>query len=202
MTRALVVVDVQNDFCEGGSLAVTGGNNVARAIASFIKSTRDYYDQIVFTKDWHNAPPDTNDGHFALEGEPNFSETWPVHCVSATEGAKFHPAISAAHMDLYGPSTTRGIFFKGIGRNDYSGFEGKQNNGIIGLAQFLKQQEIVSVGVCGIAGDFCVRATALDAVKEGFDTYILPSLVASVGGKEATAETVKMVEQAQRAREL
>lgn len=176
---ALVVVDVQKDFCEGGALAVAGGNAAAEAIAWTMKHARAAYDRIVFTKDWHNPPPDDNGGHFALDGDPDFVDTWPVHCVRGTDGAQLHEAFKWLYHHAETP-----IFYKGMGRPDYSGFQGTSNG--VRLEQYLRAAGIDEVHVVGIAGDYCVRQTALHAKMKGFKTYVMPSMIASVGGPEAT----------------
>jgi nicotinamidase/pyrazinamidase len=176
---ALIVVDVQNDFCEDGSLAVAGGNAVAEAVAWTIKHTRGAYAEVVFTKDWHNALPDNNGGHFSAT--PDFVDSWPVHCVAGTRGADLHPTLAEAR-DAY----TMPIFRKGQGKPDYSGFQGTSSSGQ-SLHEFLQKAGIDEVHIVGIAGDYCVRQTALDAKRLGYRTYLLPSMIASVGGPEATA---------------
>lgn len=191
MKKALIVVDVQNDFVEGGSLAVTGGEAVSHKIASFIKQQKQDYDVIAFTKDWHKPWPDTNGGHFSET--PDFVNNWPIHCVEYTEGAKFHWAIEHAHEAL---ATDHIVFKKGNGRPDYSGFQGYNDKGS-DLLMFLIRFGIEAVDVVGIAGDYCVAETALDAIVYGFKTRIIPELVASVGGDTATNETIKMVKRFQ-----
>src|SRR5918994_1300480 len=93
-TRALIVVDVQNDFCEGGALAVDGGSAVARAVTGYLADQADRYAMVVATRDWHAPLPDTNAGHFAVDAPPDFVTTWPVHCVAGTAGAEYHPALT------------------------------------------------------------------------------------------------------------
>ena len=116
-TRALIVVDVQNDFCEGGALAVTGGSAVARAVSRHLATNDARYTTVVATRDWHAPLPDTNAGHFAVGAEPDYETTWPVHCVAGSPGAEYHP-------DLQLPDRTVHVR-KGQGRQDYSGFEGE-----------------------------------------------------------------------------
>lgn len=184
--KALIVVDVQNDFCEGGSLAVAGGNKVAIAIAEYIMDHGDRYDEIVFTADTHNAPPDDNGGHFALPpAEPDYVDSWPVHCVAGTKGAEINPALAEIARDYP-------LFRKGQGRPDYSGFQGYTDDDFL-LGDYLAHKRVREVDVVGIAGDHCVRATALDALDERFKVTVLPEMVASVGGVDATMETVRMV---------
>jgi nicotinamidase/pyrazinamidase len=183
---ALIVVDVQRDFCEGGALAVAGGNEVAQRIAKYIKFWGDMYDTIVFTKDWHKPWPDTNGGHFSET--PDFVDSWPVHCVENTPGANFHEAVAQAAVAVAAFPNHR-IFYKGNGQPDYSGFQGR-NVSDEGLAYFLSKRHILSVDVVGIAGDYCVKQTALDAKRHGFVVNIPPMLVASVGGESATEQTL------------
>ena len=95
MSRALLIVDVQNDFTEGGALAVAGGDDVASAVSDFLALHASEYDVIVASRDWHDAEGD-NGGHFATDAAPDFAGTWPVHCVAGTEGAEYHPALSTA----------------------------------------------------------------------------------------------------------
>lgn len=186
MSKALIVVDVQNDFCEGGSLAVAGGNKVAEDIADYIMDYCDDYHEIVFTADTHNPPPDDNGGHFALPpAEPDFVDSWPVHCVAGTDGGEIHPALREI-------SNTLPVFRKGQGRPDYSGFQGYTHDGEM-LGDYLRATGVTQVDIVGIAGDHCVRATALDALREEFKVTVLPGMVASVGGPDATDETVRMV---------
>lgn len=168
MPRALIVVDVQRDFCEGGSLAVTGGTATAARITGHIETHHDAYDLIVATRDWHVDPG----RHFAPEGEaPDFAETWPPHCVVGTEGADWHP-----HLRL--PDGTV-VVSKGEGAAAFSGFEGHTDDGET-LVDVLRSHGIDSVDVAGIATSFCVRATALDAAAAGFATRLLAGLTADV----------------------
>jgi nicotinamidase/pyrazinamidase len=168
MTRALVVVDVQNDFCEGGSLAVAGGAAVASAISARLRSGG--WDHVVATRDHHIDPG----GHFA--SQPDFLETWPAHCVVGTGGVELHPNLDR------GPIET--IFDKGEYAAAYSGFEGSADG--VSLADWLRGQGVDAVDVVGIATDHCVRATALDAVGNGFATRVLLDLTAGVA--EASTE--------------
>ena len=178
MTRALIVVDVQNDFCEGGSLAVPGGARVASDIGELLHhwSRRDdqapSYDVVVATKDHHIDPGE----HWS--DQPDFAETWPVHCRVGTDGEAFHPNLDPQPFDA--------IFLKGEHAAAYSGFEGRTTGGL-GLAEWLRQHDVDQVDVCGIATDYCVRATALDAVGNGFATTLLTQLCAGVAPE--TTET-------------
>ncbi|MQA95242.1 MAG: isochorismatase family protein [Streptosporangiales bacterium] len=163
MKRALIVVDVQNDFCEGGSLAVAGGASVAAAISEHI--ARSSYDAVVATRDFHRDPGT----HFSEE--PDYEDTWPPHCVIGSPGAEFHPALNLAGI------TT--VFSKGEHSAAYSGFEGSTDDGVR-LEPWLHTNGITHVDVAGIATDHCVRATAFDAALEGFGTRVLLDLTAGV----------------------
>jgi nicotinamidase/pyrazinamidase len=167
--RALIVVDVQNDFCEGGSLPVSGGAQVAADIARLLHHRSadpdaTIYDHVVATKDHHVDPG----GHWARE--PDYVESWPVHCRAGTEGEAFHPNLDPQPFDA--------IFLKGEHQAAYSGFEGAHDGQP--LAEWLRAHEVTVVDVCGIATDHCVRATALDAAREGFQTSVLLELCAGV----------------------
>ena len=162
-TTALIVVDVQNDFCEGGSLAVAGGARVAAEIADLVATGA--YRTIVATRDHHVDPGP----HFS--DTPDFVDSWPPHCVVGTPGEQFHPPLD--------PSLFGETFYKGQFSAAYSGFEGASATGV-GLADWLRGAGIEQVDVCGIATDHCVRATALDAAREGFTVRVLEDLTAAV----------------------
>ena len=166
--RALIIVDVQNDFTEGGSLAVTGGAAVAQAITEHVRDHRDDYVAVVGTRDWHVDPGQ----HFA--DQPDYVDTWPAHCVVGTAGADSHPAIDTAAVDAW--------FTKGEHAAAYSGFEGATDDAgeRVGLGAWLAAHQVEAVDVVGIATDHCVRATALDAVSEGYSTRVLLGLTAGV----------------------
>jgi nicotinamidase/pyrazinamidase len=176
MTRALIVVDVQNDFCEGGSLAVSGGAAVAAAISAHIPTVG--YDHVVATRDHHVDPG----GHFAEQ--PDFLETWPAHCVVGTDGVELHEALDRGPLEA--------IFDKGEYAAAYSGFEGTSDG--VALADWLRERGVDAVDVVGIATDHCVRATALDAVGHKFDTRVLLHLTAGVtdGTTDAAIEELRM----------
>ncbi|MFF2197745.1 isochorismatase family protein [Streptomyces sp. NPDC058157] len=172
MHRALIVVDVQNDFCEGGSLAVTGGADVAAAITELIGNATAGYRHVVATRDHHIDPGP----HFALPpAEPDYESSWPAHCVAGTEGVGFHPNFAPAVAS----GAVAAVFDKGAYEAAYSGFEGTDENGS-GLARWLRERHVAEVDVVGIATDHCVRATALDAAREGFTTRVLLDLTAAV----------------------
>jgi nicotinamidase/pyrazinamidase len=189
--RALIIVDVQNDFCEGGALAVAGGNQVANDINLYVHNELDKYNAIIFTRDWHNPLPDTNGGHFS--DEPDYVDSWPVHCVAGTTGADLHPAILEAH-DFVTHKVARPVFYKGQGQPHYSGFQGRNHGGEgLALRSWLNWEDIAELDICGIAGDYCVRHTALDAIALGYKVNLLPNLIASVGGTEATNKVLEEI---------
>lgn len=172
MATALLIVDVQRDFCEGGALAVQGGNRVANEIASLLRTSGRGYDLTVASLDWHAAPPDDNCGHFALEGAPDFVKSWPVHCVANTEGARFNPAIGFFQFDAY--------VRKGYGTQSYSALEGTGYALGSSLLSTLRSRGIETVEVCGIATDHCVRASVLDLLGTGFKVRVLTQLCVGV----------------------
>ncbi|MCP9945689.1 isochorismatase family protein [Streptomyces somaliensis] len=173
MHRALIVVDVQNDFCEGGSLAVAGGADVAAAVTDLIGQTAGVgYRHVVATRDHHVDPGD----HFSED--PDFVRSWPPHCVAGTEGVGFHPNFAPAVAS----GAVEAVFDKGAYTAAYSGFEGGDENGVL-LADWLRARDVTEVDVVGIATDHCVRATALDAAAEGFRTRVLLPLTAGVSGE-------------------
>ena len=189
MTRALIVVDVQNDFIEGGSLAVAGGTAVAFRIADCIANMDKFslYDYFVATKDWH-APGSSNGGH--IVDNPDYVNTWPSHCIQGTEGAMFVPPIADISEKF------DAIFYKGDDRPDYSGFQGKTADGVH-LYPWLNERGVVAVDVVGIATDHCVRATAEDAVVAGLSVRIPVQLTVAVGGPAAAEEAIRRVNQMQ-----
>jgi nicotinamidase/pyrazinamidase len=181
MKRALIVVDVQNDFCEGGSLPVHGGAEVAAKIAILLHHWTEKdpkapdYAVVVATRDRHVDPG----AHFSKD--PDFVDTWPAHCVAGTDGEAFHPNLDPQPFDA--------VFFKGAQAAAYSGFEGHNPDGV-GLADWLRGHEITDLDICGIATDHCVRATALDGVKEGFAVRVLADLTVGIA-PETSAMALK-----------
>lgn len=162
--RALVIVDVQNDFITG-SLAVKDGEEAAQRCATLSHSPD--YDVVVTTQDWHVNPGD----HFSET--PDFKDTWPAHCVANTEGAQLSPRMETARIDAR--------FRKGHYKAAYSGFEGETLVGeTIDLEEFLSRKGVAEVDVVGIATDYCVKATAIDSAKAGFRTRVLTSYCAAV----------------------
>jgi len=172
MTRALIVVDAQVDFCEGGSLAVAGGAQVARKISELLAAHRDRYRLVVATRDWHVDPG----AHFS--SAPDYVDTWPAHCVAGQPGAAFHPELDMTGIDV--------VVSKGAHGAAYSGFEGRTDDGR-SLEQVLREASVDSLDVAGIATDYCVRATALDARAAGFDVTLLSDLCAGVTPATTTA---------------
>lgn len=169
--RALLIVDVQNDFCEGGSLAVADGAAVVGRINDWL--AREGYDHVVATQDHHIDPGP----HFS--DSPDFVDSWPRHCVAGTAGADFHPDLDTARIEA--------VFLKGGYAAAYSGFEGVADG--VGLADWLRVRGVDAVDVVGIATDYCVRATAQDAVRNGFTTRVIGDLTAGVA-PESTEEAL------------
>lgn len=182
--RALIVVDVQNDFCPGGALATAQGAEVARRIADFIaaEDTRARYAAIVATKDWHIDPG----AHFSVS--PDYVDSWPVHCVAGSSGAKLHPALQDGAAQYFDE-----VFHKGEYAAAYSGFEGHAlSDASLPLAQWLRGRTITEVDVVGIATDHCVFATAKDAIVEGFEVRVLPELCAAVDDARAQEKLAEL----------
>lgn len=164
MNKALLVIDVQKDFCEGGSLAVEGGNAVAFNITSYLEDHNLDYALVVATQDWHISPG----GHWSKN--PDYVDSWPVHCRAYSRGADLNDMLSPEFIDV----TVR----KGMFNAAYSGFEGVYTTH--NLEKVLERFDIDEVDVCGIATDYCVRATALDSARLGFNTRVLLNLTAAV----------------------
>ena len=198
MSRALIIVDVQNDFCEGGSLAVEGGAAVASAISEYVDAHHSEFDHIVATQDWHIDPG----GHFSET--PDFKDSWPPHCVAGTRGADLHPDLDTEYIEAY--------FRKGQYAAAYSGFEGllapedavptgerqagstgddlEPDGDAVGLDDWLQSHDVEDVVVVGIATDYCVLATSLDAVQAGYSVTVVRSLTAGIADdlEETVAE--------------
>jgi nicotinamidase/pyrazinamidase len=171
--RALLIVDVQNDFCEGGSLAVEGGTATAAAISAYLAAEGATYAHVIASRDYHIDPG----GHFSAS--PDFSRSWPRHCVAGSPGAQFHPDFDTSAVDA--------VFSKGAHEAAYSAFEGTDDAGTP-LGTWLREHGVDELDVVGIATDYCVRASALDAAKQGFATRVLLGLTAEVDpvtGREA-----------------
>jgi nicotinamidase/pyrazinamidase len=169
--KALIVVDVQRDFCEGGSLAVTGGLGVAAAVKDLLTSGHGYA-AVVATRDHHIDPG----AHFSAD--PDFVDSWPAHCVVGSGGVELSDPLRVDDFDA--------VFDKGEYAAAYSGFEGADADGT-GLAAWLRAHDVDTVDVCGIATDYCVRATALDAARENFSPTVLVDLTAAVAPERVGA---------------
>lgn len=175
MTRGLLIVDVQNDFTEGGALACNGGAQVARDITDHLRRHGDEYDCVVASRDWHDADSD-NGGHFAEH--PDFVDSWPVHCVAGTRGAEFHPGLDTDALTAQ--------VRKGQGKPDYSAFQGVDDEGRK-LVDVLRDAEVDVLDVVGIATDHCVRASALEALSLGLKVRVLSDLCAGVAPESSAA---------------
>jgi nicotinamidase/pyrazinamidase len=201
MSRALIIVDVQNDFCEGGSLAVEGGAAVAGAITEYVDANQQHFDHIVATQDWHIEPG----SHFS--DDPDMVDSWPPHCRARTKGAELHEDLDPEYIQAY--------FRKGQYTAAYSGFEGvlapeddvpsgdlkagaavseALDEDAIGLDDWLQSHDVEEVVVVGIATDYCVKATALDAVQAGYATTVIAELTAGIA--EDLTETFAEMEDA------
>ena len=181
MAKALLVVDVQNDFCEGGSLAVAGGAAIASKISDYLKASN--YDLVVGSRDWHDSDNNTS-GHFADSGsDPDFTNSWPRHCVAGSNGADYHPNLSSELIQTH--------ILKGQGAHGYSAFEGV-TEGSESLAEVLKAHGIEQLDVVGIATDHCVLASALDANKLGLRVRVISSLTAGVS-PESTEKAIDLL---------
>ena len=183
MTKALFIIDVQNDFCEGGSLGVAGGSAVAAGITDYLKENKANYDVVIASRDWHDAG-NNNGGHFASNGEaPDFVNSWPVHCVSGSHGAEYHPALDVNLIDQH--------IEKGQGKPSYSIFEGTTTSGKK-FTDLLTELAITDVDVVGIATDYCVLASALDAKTAGLSVRVLKDLTAGVAEESTQAALTKL----------
>ncbi|KDA06148.1 amidase [Microbacterium sp. CH12i] len=180
MTRALLIVDVQNDFTEGGALAVEGGDAVASAVSAHLAAHSADYNVIAASRDWHDADSD-NGGHFAEE--PDFVDTWPAHCVAGTEGGEYDPLLVTDAVTHH--------VRKGQGVPAYSMFEGVTDDGAT-VAAVLSERGVLTADVVGIATDHCVRATALDAIAHGVRVRILTDLIAGVGAEPSEAALAEL----------
>ncbi|MGV8884507.1 MAG: isochorismatase family protein [Microbacteriaceae bacterium] len=177
MTRALFIIDVQNDFTEGGALGVEGGAAVAAGISRLLVDNTGLYSHVIASRDWHDASSD-NGGHFATDAEPDFVTTWPVHCVADTTGAHYHSALATDFIDVH--------FKKGQGKPAYSIFEGTTDDGRT-VAEVLDALNIDEIDIAGIATDYCVRASGLDALAAGRRVTILTDLIAGVAETSSEA---------------
>ncbi|MGO4488234.1 isochorismatase family protein [Microbacterium oxydans] len=181
MSRALLIVDVQNDFTEDGALAVAGGDAVAAAVTEFLALHAADYEVIIASRDWHDADGD-NGGHFAED--PDYVDSWPVHCVAGTDGAEYDPLFETAAVTHH--------VRKGQGEPAYSMFEGQTEAGET-VGAILAQAGALSADVVGLATDHCVRASALDAIAHGVRVRILTDLVAGVAVEPSEAALAELV---------
>lgn len=177
MAKALFIIDVQNDFTEGGALGVPGGAAVALGVSQYLARNPNTYDVVIASRDWHDADND-NGGHFATVGAPDFVTTWPVHCVGGTPGAEYHSALNTSRIDVH--------VKKGQGKPDYSIYQGTTDDGET-VPQLLDRLDVTDIDVVGIATDHCVRASALDAVSDKRRVRVLTDLTAAVA--EESRET-------------
>ena len=169
MARALLIVDVQNDFTEGGALATRGGAQVAKDITAHLRKHAGEYSVVLASRDWHDADSD-NGGHFSES--PDFVDSWPRHCIAGTPGAEFHPDLDASLIDVE--------VRKGQGAPHYSAFQGVTKAGQ-NLVEVLASRDVEDLDIVGIATDHCVRASALDALEAGIQVRILDALTSAVG---------------------
>jgi nicotinamidase/pyrazinamidase len=181
MSKALFIVDVQNDFTEGGALGVAGGDAVAERITRYLAAHWGEYSLIVASRDWHDADND-NGGHFAA-GEPDFVDTWPPHCVSGTEGAEYDPGLDTSAVTHH--------VKKGQGKPAYSVFEGTTDAGQT-VAELLDEHGVVDVDIAGIATDYCVRASGLDAIEHGRHVRVFTDLTAGVAAESSDAALAEL----------
>lgn len=183
-SSALIIVDVQNDFCEGGALGVEGGERAAFGIDRFLYSAE--YDLIVASRDWHDATTD-NGGHFS--DTPDFRNSWPKHCLAGSSGAAYNLATGTiSKIDVH--------VRKGFGEPAYSAFQGYVGKTDMLLAHVLNMAGIHELDVCGIATDYCVRSTVLDALRFGFKVNVLENLCAGVAAS-STADALDEMEAAE-----
>ena len=180
MANVLIVVDVQNDFTEGGSLGVKGGNVTAASITEYIRARKSHYARTIASRDWH-SPDGDNGGHFAAK--PDRVTTWPRHCVQGTTGAAYNPALESELIDVQ--------IYKGDGKPAYSAFEGHTPGGA-SLDDVLRKAKTVHLDIVGIATDHCVRATALDAIAKGYTVTVLVDLCVGVSPDTTIAAVAEM----------
>lgn len=179
MKKALIIVDVQNDFAEGGSLAVAGGLDVAARLAKYVTESDESrkYDLIVSTLDWHIDPG----AHFS--DNPDYVDSWPPHCVRGTTGAEQVPVLLEALNKIRssGNRTSLDVVYKGMFEAAYSGFEGQEaSDEVKTLKEILELQGIEELDVVGLATEHCVKATAIDGIKEGFKVNVLKDFIAGI----------------------
>jgi nicotinamidase-related amidase len=190
MVRALLIVDVQNDFTEGGALGVDGGDAVAVNVTDFLRANPDRYDVVIASRDWHDGD-NTNGGHFASDHAPDFVDSWPPHCVADTPGAEYDPGLDTSLVDIH--------LKKGQGKPAYSLFEGVTDDAVP-VTDTLDRLGVTEIDVVGIATDYCVRASALDALAtrdtggNARQVRVFADLVAGVAPAGSAAALVEMDE--------
>jgi len=180
MARALLIVDVQNDFTEGGALAVAGGDAVASGISDLLARRADDYAVIIASRDWHD-PDSDNGGH--ISADPDYVDTWPAHCIAGSEGADYDPL-------LRGEAITHHVR-KGQGVPAYSMFEASAETGER-TGEILAAHGVTAADVVGIATDHCVRASALDAIAHGIRVRVLTDLIAGVGAESSDSALAEL----------
>ena len=185
MAKALLVIDVQVDFCEGGALGCDGGAAVAKGITEYLKSSKSNYDYVIASRDWH-TPNDPNGGHFpSTDQTPDYVNTWPLHCIAGEPGAEYHPNLDASLIDIH--------IKKGQGSHGYSIFDGVNDLGQK-FETVIAQLGVTSVDVVGIATDYCVRASSIDAKSEGLDVRVITSLTAGVSQQSTETAIDELVD--------
>jgi nicotinamidase/pyrazinamidase len=182
MTRALFIIDVQNDFTEGGALGVDGGAAVAAGITALLLAHSQEYRYVFASRDWHDIGND-NGGHFARDSAPDFTVTWPVHCVAGTGGAEYHPALSTDAVTFH--------IRKGQGKPAYSIFEGTTEAGRT-VTALLSEHGVTDIDIVGLATDYCVRASTLDALEHGQHVRVFTDLVAGVAAESTATALAEM----------
>lgn|SRR3990170_2559698 len=184
MSKALFIIDVQNDFTEGGALGVDGGAAVAAGITELLAEHPDAYDHVFASRDWHSATGD-NGGHFATDDAPDYVTTWPVHCVAGTSGAEYHPALDTSPVTVH--------VRKGQGKPAYSIFEGVTDDGST-VDEMLDALGVTDIDVVGIATDYCVLASAQDALNAGRTVRVFRDLVAGVAPESSAAALASLAD--------
>lgn len=180
MSKALFIVDVQNDFTEGGALAVEGGDAVAERITRYLEAHAGEYAVIIASRDWHDGDND-NGGHFS--SEPDYVDSWPVHCVGGTEGAEYDPGLATGAITHH--------VKKGQGKPAYSAFEGVTDDGLT-VAQILDEHGVIEADVTGLTTDYCVRTTARDAIEHGRHVRLFTDLMAGVAPASSDAALAEL----------
>lgn len=187
MTKALFIIDVQNDFTEGGALGVDGGAAVAADISRYLERAADDYALVIASRDWHD-PESDNGGHFAATGtDPDYVITWPAHCVAGTAGADYHPALDLSRVTMH--------VKKGQGEPAYSIYDGEVEGGAsdgAGISAVLDEYGVTEIDVAGIATDYCVRASVLDAIEHGRHVRVFTDLIAGVARETSDAALIEM----------